>query len=196
MPYWDEKSDDMESYLRRFEAFADQNKWDDSERSCYLSALLKGKALTYFQELSQEDAESFKTVKKHLLTRFQCTEEGFRTQFRSARPQPEETMGVFHSRVRRYFFRWLELAEIGKDFEKLADLLLREQILSGVSTQLVVRLPLSRVSLDTPYFAGTVEACVIENPVCDVILGRIEGSTFHCSEVVAAVVTRAQAARL
>ncbi|XP_076457318.1 uncharacterized protein LOC143291362 [Babylonia areolata] len=59
----------------------------------------------------------------------------------------------------------------------------------------VVRLPLARVSLDTPYFAGTVEACVIENPVCDVILGRIEGSTFHCSEVAAAVVTRAQAAR-
>ena len=137
MPYWDEKNDDMDSYLRRFEVYAGQSKWEESEKPCYLSALLKGKALTYFQELSEEDAASFDKVKKHLLNRFQCTEEGFRTQFRSARPQPEETMVVYLSRVTRYFDRWIELAAIGKDFALLVDLLLREQILSGLSAQVV-----------------------------------------------------------
>jgi hypothetical protein len=58
-----------------------------------------------------------------------------------------------------------------------------------------VRLPIALVSLDTPYFSGTVEACVIDNPVCDVILGRVEGCTFGCVEVANAVQTRAQKAR-
>jgi hypothetical protein len=59
----------------------------------------------------------------------------------------------------------------------------------------LVRLPIALVSLDTPYFSGTVEACVIDNPVCDVILGQNRGCTFGCVEVANAVQTRAQKAR-
>jgi co-chaperonin GroES (HSP10) len=59
----------------------------------------------------------------------------------------------------------------------------------------LVRLPIAVVHLDTPYFSGEVEACVIDNPVCDVILDRIQGCTFGCVEIANAVQTRAQKAR-
>ncbi|PVD27852.1 hypothetical protein C0Q70_13028 [Pomacea canaliculata] len=79
-------------------------------------------------------------------------------------------------------------------------LLRREQFLSKVQlcrlfNGQTVRLPVALVNLDCPFFSGTVEACVIDNPVCDVILGRVDGSTFHCAQVAAAAHTRAQAPR-
>lgn len=43
-------------------------------------------------------------------------------------------------------------------------------------------LPLAVVSISCPYYYGTVKACVLENPVCEVILGKIPG----CSLDVAA----------
>ena len=59
----------------------------------------------------------------------------------------------------------------------------------------VVTFPLVKVNLNTQYFAGEVLACAIDNPVCDVILGRIPGCTYHCVEMAAAVQTRAQVKR-
>ena len=46
-----------------------------------------------------------------------------------------------------------------------------------------VDLPTAKVCLDTPVFKGLVEACMIDHPVSDVILGRIPGAKFECVEV-------------
>ena len=136
LPYFDDKHDDIESYLFRFEKHAVSLQWKRSEWPMYLVSLLKGKALTYYQELTQDDAVDYDKLREHLLRRFRCTEEGFRTQFRSVKPESGENMHTFFSRLSRFFYRWLELAKV-KDFKQLCDLLLREQILSSCSTQLV-----------------------------------------------------------
>ena len=59
----------------------------------------------------------------------------------------------------------------------------------------LIQLPGARIVLKSQYFSGEVDACVINNPVCDVILGRVPGSSFECTETVAAVQTRAQRAK-
>ncbi|KAK7101623.1 hypothetical protein V1264_019974 [Littorina saxatilis] len=56
----------------------------------------------------------------------------------------------------------------------------------------IVELPVALVDLDTPYFVGKVSACVIENPISDVILGRIPGAKLDQADIAAAVQTRAQ----
>ena len=48
LPYFDEHTDKMDSYLNRFESYALSNKWDPSMWASYLSALLKGRALEVF----------------------------------------------------------------------------------------------------------------------------------------------------
>ena len=48
LPYFDEHTDKMDSYLTRFESYALSNKWDPSMWASYLSALLKGRALEVF----------------------------------------------------------------------------------------------------------------------------------------------------
>ncbi|KAK7092391.1 hypothetical protein V1264_008140 [Littorina saxatilis] len=39
----------------------------------------------------------------------------------------------------------------------------------------VERFPVALIDIDTPFFAGRVKACVVDEPVCDLILGNIEG---------------------
>ena len=146
LPYFDEKHDDIESYLFRFEKHARNLKWPEPDWPVYLAPLLKGKALTYYQELSPDDAAKYEKLREHLLRRFRCTEEGFRAQFRSVKPESHENMHTFFSRLRRFFCRWLEMADVGQSFEKLCDLLLREQILSSCATGVVTFLRESKFS--------------------------------------------------
>ena len=48
MPYFDEERDFMDSYLGRFEHFAESQKWNKTHWAMYLSALLKGGPWMYF----------------------------------------------------------------------------------------------------------------------------------------------------
>ncbi|GFS20501.1 hypothetical protein ElyMa_001572600 [Elysia marginata] len=83
-------------------------------------------------------------------------------------------------RVKRYFDRWVDLAKV----------VLCEFVL------FVVRrvFPTAVIDLQSQYFSGRVEACVLENPIADVILGNIAGikSLYMDSAVANPVKTRAQ----
>ena len=59
LPYFDEHTDKMDSYLTRFESYALSNKWDLSMWASYLSALLKGRALEVFVRLSRDDQSDY-----------------------------------------------------------------------------------------------------------------------------------------
>ena len=137
IPYFEDKNDDIESYLFRFEKHAVVMGWDKPDWPCVLSTLLKGKALTFYLELSPTDAQSYDLVKAHLLKRFQCTEEGFRSQFRAIQPQEDENMPTFFGRMKRFFSRWVEMSGVDNDFSRLVDLILREQLLHSCSESLV-----------------------------------------------------------
>ena len=71
----------MDSYLSRFEKYADANKWDRSIWAAYLSALLKGRALEVYDRLSVADANDYEKLKDALLKNFDMTERGFRKKF-------------------------------------------------------------------------------------------------------------------
>ena len=78
LPYFDEHTDKMDSYLTRFESYALSNKWDPSMWASYLSALLKGRALEVFVRLSRDDQSDYGQIKEALLTNFDLTERSFR----------------------------------------------------------------------------------------------------------------------
>ena len=70
IPYFDDKSDDIESYLRRFESQAKARNWTRDEWGSNLVSLLRGKALTYVYELPPEVCLSYDHLVKHLMKRF------------------------------------------------------------------------------------------------------------------------------
>lgn len=99
-------------------------------------AYLEGDALTIFHGLFKDGGCDYWELKKQLMHRFRCTKEGFQERFRSVKPNQEEPMSNFCSRMKLVFERWLELCEVGTDFNKLVDLILCEQFQSSVSKDL------------------------------------------------------------
>ena len=90
LPYFDEHTGKMYSYLTRFESYAISNKWDPSMLASYLSALLKGRALEVFVRLSKDDQSDYAQIKEALLTNFDLTERSFRKKLRDCRPEKAE----------------------------------------------------------------------------------------------------------
>jgi len=66
-PCFDERSDDMDSFLHRFEVYADSQRWSKGQWAVYLSALLKGKALEVYSRLPVKDAQDYEILKDALL---------------------------------------------------------------------------------------------------------------------------------
>ena len=107
LPYFDEHTDKMDSYLTRFESYALSNKWDPSMWASYFSALLKGRALEVFVRLSRDDQSDYGQIKEALLTNFDLTERSFRKKFRDCRPEKAETFRQFSGRLASYLDKWL-----------------------------------------------------------------------------------------
>ena len=109
---------------RRFERYAGTQNWPETEWTASLSALLTGKALEVYARLSPVEAESYSVLNAALLKRFDCTEDGFRQTFRSAKLEYAETYPQFGVRIANYLNRWIELSQTESSFEGIKDLLL------------------------------------------------------------------------
>lgn len=145
LPFFDEDKDNIDSYLLRFERYADLQGWKRDEWSVHLSALLKGKALDIYSRLPVTDALEYDKLKEALLHRFEMTEEGFRKRFRSGKPERGETFVQYVSRARNYLQRWLQLAKVGNTYDDLIDFLLRDQLMGTCNRDLYLFLKEKRL---------------------------------------------------
>ncbi len=139
-PKFDEESDSIDSYLQRFERLATVNKWKKEEYAAKLSALLTGKALDVYARLPDDQATDYERLKKDLLRRYNKTADGYRSQFRKCRPEKEETSDQYLHRLKRYLERWIDLEDIEKSYEKIRDLMLKEQFLEACPKDVAIYL--------------------------------------------------------
>ena len=187
LPYFDEHTDKMDSYLTRFESYALSNKWDPSMWASYLSALLKGRALEVFVRLSRDDQSDYGQIKEALLTNFDLTERSFRKKFRDCRPEKAETFRQFSGRLASYLDKWLGLAKVEKTYEAVCDFLARDQFLDCCSHELYLYLKpkpfkaIGELAHEADLFAdakGGVPLCVAkgrhENKVVDQAQPKVE----------------------
>jgi hypothetical protein len=75
IPPFNEKEDNFDSYISRFESVAKLRGWGNEEWSVQLSLLLTGKALDTFYGLSEEEQQDYNVVKEALLRKYDLTEE-------------------------------------------------------------------------------------------------------------------------
>ena len=169
LPYFDEHTDKMDSYLTRFESYALSNKWDPSMWASYLSALLKGRALEVFVRLSRDDQSDYGQIKEALLTNFDLTERSFRKKFRDCRPEKAETFRQFSGRLASYLDKWLGLAKVEKTYEAVCDFLAQDQFLDCCSHELYLYLKpktfkaIDELAHEADLFAdakGSVSMCI------------------------------------
>ena len=138
MSPFDEKVDDMDSYLHRFERYAELQAWRKADWAVYLAALLKGKALDVYARLTPDQAQDYGVLKKALLKRYALTEEGYKAKFHDSKPEPGESPQQFLVRLESYFLRWLDLAKVEQTFDGVRTFLVREQYLATCSKPLEV----------------------------------------------------------
>ena len=138
LPKFDEKMDDIDAYLERFERYANSQHWEEDTWAVSLSPLLTGKALEVYSALPIVEANIYQGLKTAILRRYQLTTEGFRQKFRNAVPEREEGAKQFGARIKRYLDRWIDLSEIERNFAELYDLILREQFISKCSNDLTM----------------------------------------------------------
>ena len=138
MPAFEENRDNLDAYLERFERFALGEKWKKADWAIRLGALLKGRSLDIFSKLPKEDALDYEKLKVALLKMYAMTEEGYRTRFRTCRPEKYETPTQFIDRIGSYLDNWVTMAKIEQTYKGLRDLFLREQFLRCVSSQMML----------------------------------------------------------
>ena len=139
MPHFDEERDFIDSYLGRFERFAETQKWKREHWAMYRSALLKGRALDVYSRLPPEQAGDYDRLNNALLKRYLLSADGFKKRFRSAKPELGEIPAQFLTRLDNYLERWIELAKVTKSYEGLKTLIVREQYLSTCPKEMAMR---------------------------------------------------------
>ena len=80
----------------------------------------------------------YERPKVALLERYDFTERGYREKFREARPEGHESPSQFIFRLKNYFTKWVELAEVEQTFMGVIDLIVREQFTSSCSKDLSI----------------------------------------------------------
>ena len=132
LPSFIDEKDELDSYLLRFERYAENASWEKGTWAIKLSALLTGRAMDVYTRMSDTDASDYDKLKKALLTRYNYTEDGYRKRFREATPETEETPDQFVIRLKNYLAKWLELFGSSPDnFDALVDLIVKEQFINA-----------------------------------------------------------------
>ena len=114
-------------------------KWNRRIWATQLCPLLTGKAVEVYNRLSPEEAMDYESFKVALLVRYDFTERGYREKFREARPERNKSSSQFIFRLKTYFTKWIELAEVEQTFMGVVDLIVREQFTSSCPKDLSIR---------------------------------------------------------
>ena len=104
-PAFVEGKGDLNSWVLRFERFANTSGWPNENWCTSLSALLTGRALKVFCRLSESEAIDYDRVKEVLQKRCNLTENGYRQKFRTCTPEDGENPNMFLVRLKTYLER-------------------------------------------------------------------------------------------
>ena len=136
LPIFNPATDDIDSFIYRFETHATACKWPPGSWVINFAATLQGEPLSFFQLICSAGLVTFEELKEHFLGKYMCTADGFRERLRKARPNTGESFTAFFTRLRHMMTRWIDLSATPKTFDGLLNLLLTEQALQSVCKDL------------------------------------------------------------
>ena len=143
LPAFVDGKDDLDSWLLRFERFANTSGWPKENWCTSLSALLTGRALEVFCCSSKTEAIDYDRLKEVLQKRYNLTEDGYRQKFRACTAEDGENSNMFIVHLKIYLERGMVLSETPQTYDELRDLCIRKQFLDkspfDLSTYLLER---------------------------------------------------------
>ena len=126
-PSFDENNDSFDSYVKRFENVANFLKWPKHVWAMQFSLLLTGPSLDTFCSLSPEQQQNYNVIKETLMRKYALTEQEYRKGFFGTKVKEKEMPILFMARLERLFDGWIETSKTQRTFDRLKNLLLREE---------------------------------------------------------------------
>ncbi|XP_074618821.1 uncharacterized protein LOC141877678 [Acropora palmata] len=77
-------------------------------------------------------------MKIALMRRLDLTEDGYRRKVKISTPETDESPDQFIVRLSTYLIEWLELSKTEKTFERLKDVIVKEQFINSCPKELAV----------------------------------------------------------
>ena len=158
LPFFNEKHDEIDSYLTRFELHAQSCGWNRDDWASQLQDCLQSEALDILTQMPKQDVTDYDKLKTKLLAYFAANADGYNKRFRECRP--EKPVAKFFGKMRRLSERWLELEGVNvTDGRRMLDLIQRENAYNILHTDVVAVLRQAR--------PGTLEEmeAIVENYV-------------------------------
>ena len=136
LPFFNEKHDEIDSYLTRFELHAQSCGWNREDWASQLQDCLQSEALDVLTQMPKEDVTDYNKLKAKLLAYFAANADGYNKRFRDCRP--EKPVAKFFGKMRRLSERWIELEGIDvSDGRKMLDLIQRENAYNLLHSDIV-----------------------------------------------------------
>ena len=139
MPNFNESDDDLENYIKRFEALASSLKLNSVQKVHELVSHLKGKALDTYTNLPPDCQDDYEPLRTALLLRFGYTRDEYKSQFRNIKTKSSENIRELATRCERYLSRWLyDSDRVPEDCIPINETLIIDQIYQCLPVDLVV----------------------------------------------------------
>ncbi|XP_047483006.1 uncharacterized protein LOC125035006 [Penaeus chinensis] len=138
LPTFADGQDDLDSYLQRFERLAELHGWKHEDYHVYLGTSLRGQALKVYISLPDETLRNYERLKEALLRAFAVDADSYRRKFRESKCKENESYVQLVVKMEQYLDRWLSMSNVEKDYARLFDFLIREQLLTNCSSDLRV----------------------------------------------------------
>lgn len=132
LPKFDDNSDNLDSYIRRFETIARSANVPESQWGTQLLILIGGKGLDACQSLSEIEMKEYKTLKSTLLEYYHLTENAYRLKFHSLRPSDTADFKMFANEIKTTFEKWFEASGLDPSFESLVQFVMVDKVLNSV----------------------------------------------------------------
>ena len=102
--------------------------WPLDKYTILLQSALKGKASETYTALSPEQTPDYHFVKESILKAYQLIPEAYRQKFRNYKKDSDKTHVEFGREKERLLDRWCDSEEIKKNYERLRQMFLLEEI--------------------------------------------------------------------
>ena len=132
LPKFDDNSDNLDSYIRRFETIARSANVPETQWGTQLLVLIGGKGLDACQSLSETEMKDYKTLKLTLLEYYQLTENAYRLKFHSLKPSDTADFKIFANEIKTTFDKWFEASGLEPSFATLVQFIMVDKVLNSV----------------------------------------------------------------
>lgn len=132
VPQFDESS--VSQFFERFEKIATGSAWPKEKWSTLVQTALKGKAIKAYDSLSFADSLVYLKLKTVVLRAYELRPEAYRQKYRNRRRHQQESYPDFNTALITNFDSWMRSEDVANDYESLRELVLLEDFLSKVET--------------------------------------------------------------